>query len=288
MSGKAKTNGSLAMSPKVITIPASDQQNTRRLRVAAYARVSSDSADQLHSFAAQNAYFSKLITENPAWELADIYADKGITGTSIDKREDFLRMMEDCRRGRIDRILVKSISRFGRNSKESLEAVRELNALGVSVLFEEQNIDTSKADGEMLTAIFAILAQKESESISEKMRMSCRMRMLQGTFLPSSMPYGYRLHQKKIEIVPKEAVVIRDIYHSYLAGESMQGIADRLNASGIPLRISSKTQIWRVSTIEYILFNERYIGDSLWQKSYQTQTLPHKPKKNKGELDQYP
>ena len=121
MSGKEKTNGSLAMAPRVITIPAASQENTRKLRVAAYARVSSNSEDQKHSFAAQNAYYSKLITGNPDWELADIYADQGITGTSIDKRDDFLRMMEDCRKGRIDRILVKSSSRFARNTKESLK-----------------------------------------------------------------------------------------------------------------------------------------------------------------------
>jgi len=144
MSGKEKTKGSLALAaPRVITIPANDPEISRKLRVAAYARVSSNSEDQAHSFAAQNAYFSKLIAGNPNWELADIYADKGITGTSIDKREDFLRMMEDCRKGRVDRILVKSISRFGRNTKESLEAVRELAGLGVSVLFEEQKIDTA-------------------------------------------------------------------------------------------------------------------------------------------------
>ena len=144
MSGKEKTNGSLAMAPRVITIPAANQEAARKLRVAAYARVSSNSEDQKHSFAAQNAYYSKLITDNPDWELADIYADQGITGTSIDKRDDFLRMMEDCRKGRIDRILVKSSSRFARNTKESLEAVRELAALGVSVYFEEQNIDTAQ------------------------------------------------------------------------------------------------------------------------------------------------
>ena len=110
MSDKEKTNGSLAMAPRVITIPAANQETARKLRVAAYTRVSSNSKDQEHSFAAQNAYFSKLITDNPDWELADIYADQGITGTSIDKRDDFLRMMEDCRKGRIDRILVKSSS----------------------------------------------------------------------------------------------------------------------------------------------------------------------------------
>ena len=153
MSGKEKAKGSLALAaPRVITIPANVPEIGRKLRVAAYARVSSNSDDQTHSFAAQNAYFSKLIAGNPNWELADIYADKGVTGTSIDKREDFLRMMEDCRKGRIDRILVKSISRFGRNTRERLKAVRELAGLGVIVLFEEQKIDTAETTGEMLTA----------------------------------------------------------------------------------------------------------------------------------------
>ena len=152
MSGKEKAKGSLALAaPRVITIPANVPEIGRKLRVAAYARVSSTS-DETHSFAAQNAYFSKLIAGNPNWELADIYADKGVTGTSIDKREDFLRMMEDCRKGRIDRILVKSISRFGRNTRERLKAVRELAGLGVIVLFEEQKIDTAETTGEMLTA----------------------------------------------------------------------------------------------------------------------------------------
>lgn len=164
MSDKEKTNGSLAMAPRVITIPAANQETARKLRVAAYTRVSSNSKDQEHSFAAQNAYFSKLITDNPDWELADIYADQGITGTSIDKRDDFLRMMEDCRKGRIDRILVKSSSRFARNTKESLAAVRELKSLNISVYFEEQNIDTAQVSGEVLIAMFAALAQRESEA----------------------------------------------------------------------------------------------------------------------------
>lgn len=288
MSSKEKAKGSLALAtPRVITIPANVPGIGRKLRVAAYARVSSNSDNQTHSFAAQNAYFSKLIAGNPNWELADIYADKGITGTSIDKREDFLRMMEDCRKGRIDRILVKSISRFGRNTRESLEAVRELAGLGVIVLFEEQKIDTAESTGEMLTAIFATLAQKESESISEKMRWSYRMRMRSGTFLPSSMPYGYNIKDKQIRICPEEAETIKGIFSSYLAGQSMQAIANRLNLESIPRRVSSKTQCWRISTIEYILSNERYVGDSLWQKTYQTRELPHRAKKNKGELEQY-
>ena len=201
MSDKEKTNGSLAMAPRVITIPAANQETARKLRVAAYTRVSSNSKDQEHSFAAQNAYFSKLITDNPDWELADIYADQGITGTSIDKRDDFLRMMEDCRKGRIDRILVKSSSRFARNTKESLAAVRELKSLNISVYFEEQNIDTAQVSGEVLIAMFAALAQRESEAISERVRWSYRVRMSKGRFSTCKAPYGYRLVKDHLESV---------------------------------------------------------------------------------------
>ena len=215
MSDKEKTNGSLAMAPRVITIPAANQETARKLRVAAYTRVSSNSKDQEHSFAAQNAYFSKLITDNPDWELADIYADQGITGTSIDKRDDFLRMMEDCRKGRIDRILVKSSSRFARNTKESLAAVRELKSLNISVYFEEQNIDTAQATGETLTAVFSALAQKESEAISERMRHSYQMRMQRGTFSTHCAPYGYRLVKNRLEVIEEEAVIIRQIFDRY-------------------------------------------------------------------------
>ena len=195
MAEQRKTDGSLALNtvPRIITIPAAEQSGPQRLRVAAYCRVSSDSADQLNSFAAQNAYYTALIAENPDWELVDIYADRGITGTSADKREDFQRLLADCKRGRIDKILVKSISRFARNTKDCLKATRELKEIGVGVCFEEQNIDTSRVSGEMMTAIFAALAQKESESISENMRMSYKRRMERGEFLTCKAPFGYRL-----------------------------------------------------------------------------------------------
>ena len=285
MSGKEKTNGSLAMAPRVITIPAASQENTRKLRVAAYARVSSNSEDQKHSFAAQNAYYSKLITGNPDWELADIYADQGITGTSIDKRDDFLRMMEDCRKGRIDRILVKSSSRFARNTKESLEAVRELAALGVSVYFEEQNIDTAQATGETLTAVFSALAQKESEAISERMRHSYQMRMQRGTFSTHCAPYGYRLVKNQLEVIEEEAVIIRQIFDRYLSGISMEDIAKEITALGIPTK--QNIPFWQVRSIQYILRNEKYVGDSLLGKTYTTLTLPHRKIENKGEGVQY-
>ena len=169
MNGQTAISGSLALNstPHVIMIPASGPVRTRKLRVAAYARVSSNSEDQLHSFAAQNAYYTELITGNPEWEFVDVYADEGITGTSVEKRDDFQRLLKDCRRGRIDKVLTKSTARFARNTSESLIAVRELRDLGIGVCFEEQGIDTAQMSGELLTAIFSMIAQKESEAISE-------------------------------------------------------------------------------------------------------------------------
>ena len=281
MSGKEKTNGSLAMAPQVITIPAASQENTRKLRVAAYARVSSNSEDQKHSFAAQNAYYSKLITDNPDWELADIYADQGITGTSIDKRDDFLRMMEDCRKGRIDRILVKSSSRFARNAKESLEAVRELAALGVSVYFEEQNIDTAQVSGEVLIAIFAALAQRESEAISKRRRWSYQVQMKKGQFNTCQAPIGYRLDGRELEVIPEEAKVVQRIFREYLSGRNSRELARMLNEENV-LGLD-----WKYNTIDYILQNERYAGNALLQKRYTTDTLPFCLKKNRGERPQY-
>ena len=281
MSGKEKTNGSLAMAPRVITIPAASQENTRKLRVAAYARVSSNSEDQKHSFAAQNAYYSKLITDNPDWELTDIYADQGITGTSIDKRDDFLRMMEDCRKGRIDTILVNSSSLFARNAKEILESVRELAALGVSVCFEEQNIDTAQVSGEVLIAIFAALAQRESEAISKRRRWSYQVQMKKGQFNTCQAPIGYRLDGRELEVIPEEAKVVQRIFREYLSGRNSRELARMLNEENV-LGLD-----WKYNTIDYILQNERYAGNALLQKRYTTDTLPFCLKKNRGERPQY-
>ena len=196
---KKQIDGNLALEQqRVIVIPAHDEIVARKLRVAAYARVSSSSEDQLNSYRVQNQYYSELISNNPGWEMVDIYADEGITGTSVEKREDFQRMMQDCRKGKIDRILVKSISRFARNTKDCLAAVRELKELGVSILFEEQGIDTSKVSSEMVMAIMASLAQKQSESISGNIQWGYQKRMQDGTFIPPFLPYGYKTVDKKI------------------------------------------------------------------------------------------
>ena len=206
---------------RVITIAATEQPQDIRLRVAAYARVSSSSDEQLNSFAAQNRYYTELISSKDNWQLVDIYADEGITGTSIEKRDDFKRMLRDCERGLIDRIFVKSISRFARNTTECLETVRSLKARGVSVYFEKEGIDTGKVSGEMLTAVFASLAQAESQSLSGNMRWGLRKRMQAGTYLAPSTPFGYKIQDGEYIIVPNEAEIVRYIFESYVSGNGM-------------------------------------------------------------------
>ena len=282
MDEQKKTSGSLALNstPQVITIPPSDPVRVRKLRVAAYARVSSSSEDQLNSFAAQNAHYTELITANPEWEFVDVYADKGITGTSAEKREDFQRLLADCRRGRVDKILVKSSSRFARNAKECLEAIRELKALGGGVCFEEQGIDTSELAGEFLTAIFAMMDQKESENISDNLRWSIDMRMRAGKYNTCTAPFGYRLVGGKLELIPEQAPIIRYIYDSYLSGKTAWDIAATLN-------LFSEGNPWKPQRIDYILTNERYSGNALLRKRYTTNSLPRKVKRNRGERPMY-
>lgn len=287
MNEQTAISGSLALNsaPHVIMIPASGPVRTRKLRVAAYARVSSNSEDQIHSFAAQNAYYTELITGNPEWEFVDVYADEGITGTSAEKRDDFQRLLKDCRRGRIDKVLTKSTARFARNTSESLMAVRELRDLGIGVCFEEQGIDTAQMSGELLTAIFSMIAQKESEAISENIRWTYQKKMKKGSFITCKAPFGYRLVKGGLEIVEAEAEIIRLIFQRYLNGRSMEDIAKEITRYGIPTR--DKTPYWQTTSIQYVLHNEKYAGDSLAQKTYTTRTLPHRKKRNQGEYDQY-
>lgn len=288
MAEKRMTDGSMALQEKqyrVITIEAAEKPKDIKLRVAAYARVSSVSDDQLNSFAAQNQYYTSLISGKENWIMVDIYADEGITGTSAEKRQDFQRLLADCRRGLIDRVLVKSISRFARNTKECLEAIRELKSLGVGVCFEKENIDTATMSGEMMTALFASFSQAESESISGNMRWSYQRRMQSGEFITCKAPFGYRLRDGNLEIEESEAEIIRTIFNLYLSGQSAADIATEITKRGIPTR--DGTPYWQYTTICYILQNERYAGNSLLQKYYTTDTLPVKKKRNQGCKDQY-
>ena len=284
--GRQQTEGSLALQEKnVIVIEAAKRSETQKLRVAAYARVSSDSSDQLNSFMAQTKYYTNLITSHDNWMMTDIYADAGITGTSAEKRPEFQRMLSDCRNGRIDRILVKSISRFARNAKDCLEIIRALKAIGVSVHFEEQNIDTGKMSGELLTAMFAAISQKESESISGNMRWSYKQRMESGKFITCKAPFGYRLNGRMLEIYEPEAQIVHMIFDMYLSGYNCDEIADRMTELCIATRDGNTR--WWPGAITYILRNERYVGDSLLQKRYTTDVIPYKKKRNYGEKSKY-
>jgi len=258
MAEKHLTDGTTALAgqPRVIKIEAAEKPQNAQLRVAAYTRVSSDSDDQLNSFAAQNRYYAELISGKAEWRMVDIYADEGITGTSAAKREDFQRMMADCRRGLIDQILVKSISRFARNTKDCLEAVRELKELGVNVRFEREGIDTANVSSELITAIYAAFAQKESESISGNMRWSCQRRMESGEFNTCRAPWGFRLDGKSLAVHEEEAEIVRRIFLEYLSGRNPREIAEILNAEDTSGRIWKYKSVWRIATKP--LFHRNY------------------------------
>ena len=258
MAEKHLTDGTTALAgqPRVIKIEAAEKPQNAQLRVAAYTRVSSDSDDQLNSFAAQNRYYAELISGKAEWRMVDIYADEGITGTSAAKREDFQRMMADCRRGLIDQILVKSISRFARNTKDCLEAVRELKELGVNVRFEREGIDTANVSSELITAIYAAFAQKESESISGNMRWSYQRRMESGEFNTCRAPWGFRLDGKSLAVHEEEAEIVRRIFLEYLSGRNPREIAEILNAEDTSGRIWKYKSVWRIATKP--LFHRNY------------------------------
>ena len=264
-----------------IYIPAAKQEEEIVLRVAAYCRVSTDSDDQINSFIAQNNHYNELISSHDRWELVDIYADEGITGTSAKKRKDFQRLLADCRKGKIDKILVKSISRFARNTAQCLETVRELKSLGIGILFEEHNIDTKTVSSEILTAVLASCAQAESESISKNMRWSIQKRMEKGTFNTCRAATGFRLSENGLVIQPDEAPVIQSIFADYLMGKNSREIAAKLNED------EALGRAWNRKLVDYILMNERYAGNALLQKKYRTDTLPRMKKPNRGERPMY-
>lgn len=207
--------------PQVKVIPALSEQ-VKKIRVAAYARVSSDSADQLNSFATQTEYYTSYIQSQVEWEFAGLYADEAVSGTSTEKREDFQRLLEDCRAGKIDRILVKSISRFARNTLDCIEAVRELKRIGFTVKFEKEGIDTGNMGGEMLLSILSAAAQEESLSISKNLKWSYQQRMKSGEFITAKAPAGYRLQKGVLIPDPKQATIIQRIFHQYLSGQSAE------------------------------------------------------------------
>ena len=196
--------------------PVKAESSIHKIRCAAYCRVSSSSEDQLHSYAAQVKFYSEKFIESDTEELVDIYADEGITGTSADKRTEFQRLIRDCKRGKIDRVYAKSLSRFARNTKDCLNTVRLLRELGISIFFEKENIDTAKNTDEFMITIMGGLAQEESTSISQNMRWSVKKRMENGTFVQSVPPYGYTKVNERLVIDPKSSEIVKEIFKLYL------------------------------------------------------------------------
>ena len=276
---------------RVRIIPAKRDTDTpqpgkkKHQRVAAYCRVSTDSEEQITSYEAQKAYYTQKIEENPDWELAGIFADKGLSGTSMKKRENFNKMIAACKRGKIDTILTKSLSRFARNTVDCLETVRMLKAHGIGVIFEKENINTLTESSEFLITLFSGFAQAESESLSKNVSWGIRKGMESGKVHFQNV-MGYRKGPDgQPEIVPEEAEIIRRIYHRYLDGCTLGQIKRELDEDGVPT--AQGVERWSPSIIHIILTNEKYIGDALLQKTYVTDCINKKVKKNRGERTMY-
>ncbi|MCE5342803.1 MAG: recombinase family protein, partial [Eubacteriales bacterium] len=256
-------------------------------RVAAYARVSTDSDEQFTSYEAQIDYYTKLIRQREDWSYVDVYTDEGITGTNTKKREGFNQMVADALAGKIDLIVTKSVSRFARNTVDSLVTVRKLKERGVEIFFEKENIWTLDSKGELLITIMSSLAQEESRSISENVTWGQRKRFADGKV---SMPYKHFLGYEKGEngqpvVNEKEAVIVRLIFRLFLEGKTPAGICRHLDASAIPT--PSRKQKWSQTTVNSILRNEKYKGDALLQKRFTVDFLTKRMKTNTGEVPQF-
>lgn len=254
----------------------------RKLRVAAYARVSSGKDAMLHSLSAQITFYSGLIQRNPEWEYAGVYADEAITGTKA-SRPEFQRLLRDCKAGKIDLILTKSLSRFARNTVTTLQTVRELKECGVDIWFERENIHSLSEDGEFMLTLLSAFAQEESLSASENQKWKIRKNFSEGQPTATRI-LGYKLVGDRFEVIPAEAEVVKRIYAEYLSGLGLTAICKNLINDGVPTKNGGQ---WRESVLRSILTNEKYVGDVLLQKSYITDHISKRQVRNNGELPQY-
>ena len=271
--------------PRMIVIPPRTDNAVKKLRVAAYCRVSTNHADQENSYETQVRYFSELFDNSSTQQLVGIYADEGITGTRLDSRVSFIKLLEDCRHGRIDRIITKSISRFARNTMDCLKCIRELNDLGITIIFEKENIDTARMSDEMMVTIMGGLAQEESHSISRNVLWSIQKKMASGTYRHARVPYGYKKNEKTGSLIvdPRKAKIVKRIFSMYLSGTGTTSIAVKLNNEGIASPTGTK---WNGVTICKMLRQEKYTGNTLWQKTYSEFMGPHF-QINKGQKPKY-
>jgi len=263
------------------------KEKIKKLRVAAYCRVSTETEEQNLSYEVQVAHYTEYIKKNTEWEFAGIFADDGITGTNTKKREEFNRMIEECMEGNIDLVITKSISRFARNTLDCLKYIRQLKEKNIAVYFEKENINTMDAKGEVLLTIMASLAQQESQSLSQNVKLGLQYRYQQGKVQVNHNRFmGYTKDEEgNLIIVPEEAEIIKRIYREYLEGKSLVGIGRDLEKDGI-LTAAGKPR-WRPETIKKILLNEKYIGDALLQKTFTVDFLTKKRVKNEGHVPQY-
>ena len=284
----------MAVSKNVTVIPAikrvgnnKNGESKPKIRVAAYCRVSTDSDEQATSYDIQIEHYTNFIQKNPEWELAGIFADDGITGTNTKKREEFNRMIDECMAGNIDMIITKSISRFARNTLDCLKYIRQLKDQNIAVFFEKENINTMDSKGEVMLTIMASLAQQESQSLSQNVKMGIQYRYQQGEIQVNHNRFlGYTKNENKhLVIEPEGAEIVKRIYREYLEGASLLQIARGLESDGI-LTAASKAK-WRPETLKKILQNEKYIGDALLQKTYTVDFLSKKRVKNNGIVPQY-
>lgn len=265
-----------------ITIVSKPPKLERKKRVAAYARVSNGKDAMLHSLSAQVSYYSNLIQNHGDWLYAGVYSDEAKTGTK-DSRAGFQSLIADCRAGKIDMVITKSISRFARNTVTLLQTVREFKAMEVDIYFEEQNIHTMSGDGELMMTILASYAQEESRSASENQKWRIKRNFEAGIPWDGTL-LGYRLENGHYVIVPKEAELVRRIYNEYLSGRGYNSIAKTLNDKGVPSRFGGK---WNQSSISRVLSNYTYTGNLLLQKTFRENHITKKRITNMGELPKY-
>lgn len=254
----------------------------KKLRVAAYCRVSTGSDAQLESLEAQKTHYEQYINSREDWQFAGLYFDEGITGTKAEKRPELLRLISDCEAKKIDFVITKSISRFSRNTTDCLALVRKLQSLDIPLFFEKENINTGSMESELFLAILSSMAEGESTSISENAKWSIKRRFQNGTFKLSYTPYGYNWDGTNLTVNPEQAETVKRIFSDVLSGKGTNTIADALNAEAVP---SKKNGRWTSSSVRGILANEKYTGDVIFQKTYTDDNFNRH--KNHGEVDQY-
>ncbi len=279
------TNGRVVQEIPVLYRP-NMQVVTKKEVVCGYARVSTDNEEQEDSFERQVEHFTKVINSRADWEFGGVYADPGITGTRADKREKFQKMMNDCRAGKINRILVKSISRFARNTVDTLMYIRELKELGISVYFETQNIDTLTPGGEVLLTILAAMAEQESRTMSTNIKWAFQKRFKEGAVLINFRnTLGYTKVKDEYVIVEEEAEIVRRIFREYIGGATYKQIAEGLMADGIKTGMGK--DIWSDSSVQGIIVNEKYTGNAILGKSFKPDVLSKTRQVNKGQAPSY-